>query len=74
MENFEKTLSGWPIVLVTDKKNALINAIKHVFPKTANFFFRWHLNKNIIAKCKTKFKDNESFVEFQQTISDICKC
>jgi hypothetical protein len=51
-----------PKVLCTDQKLALMNGIARVFSGCHNILYCWHINKNIIANCKTCFSD----VEWQQ--------
>jgi transposase-like protein len=36
-----------PNVMVTDKKVALMKAIKSVFPSATNLLCIWHINKNV---------------------------
>ena len=50
-----------PTVIVTDRERALLAAIQNVFPDVRNFLCAWHINKNILAKCKPLFSDSESF-------------
>ncbi|KAH1247894.1 Protein FAR1-RELATED SEQUENCE 5 [Glycine max] len=42
-----------PIVIVTDKDLALMNAVKVVFPECKNLLCRFHIDKNVKAKCKS---------------------
>ncbi|KAH1253358.1 Protein FAR1-RELATED SEQUENCE 5 [Glycine max] len=41
-----------PVVIVTDRDQALMNAMKNVFPKCTNLLCRFHIDKNVKAKCK----------------------
>ncbi len=67
LEQFSKVVT--PKVLCTDRKLALMNGIARVFPGYHNIFCCWHINKNILANCKTRFSD----VEWQHLWSDgIC--
>ncbi|KAH1226279.1 PKS-NRPS hybrid synthetase [Glycine max] len=43
----------FPIVIVTDRDLALMNALKIVFPKCTNLLCRFHIDKNVKAKCKS---------------------
>jgi len=38
-------------VIICDKDLALMNAISIVFPKVHNLLCRFHINKNVKAKC-----------------------
>jgi hypothetical protein len=51
-----------PKVLCTNRELALMNGIARVFSGCHNILCCWHINKNILANCKTRFSD----VEWQQ--------
>ncbi|KAH1254681.1 Protein FAR1-RELATED SEQUENCE 5 [Glycine max] len=42
-----------PGVIVTDKDPTLMNAVKTVFPDCTNLLCRFHIDKNVKAKCKS---------------------
>ncbi|KAL5170148.1 hypothetical protein HKD37_11G031905 [Glycine soja] len=42
-----------PRVIVTDRDLALMNVVKIVFPEATNLLCRFHIDKNVKAKCKT---------------------
>ncbi|KAH1197775.1 Protein FAR1-RELATED SEQUENCE 5 [Glycine max] len=42
-----------PEVIVTDRDQALMNAVKDVFPECTNLLCIFHINKNVKAKCKS---------------------
>ncbi|KAL5123967.1 Protein FAR1-RELATED SEQUENCE 6 [Glycine soja] len=42
-----------PIVIVTDRDLALMNAVKTVFPKCTDLLCKFHIDKNEKAKCKS---------------------
>ncbi|KAH7866059.1 hypothetical protein Vadar_014998 [Vaccinium darrowii] len=48
---------SFPEVVVTDRELALLNAIARVFPKATHLLCRWHIKKNVFAKCRRKFDD-----------------
>jgi hypothetical protein len=60
LEQFSEVVT--PKVLCTDRKLALMNGIARVFPSCHNILYCWHINRNILANCKTRFSD----VEWQQ--------
>ncbi len=60
LERFFEVMT--PKVLCTDRELALMNEIARVFPGCHNILCCWHINKNILANCKTRFSD----VEWQQ--------
>ncbi|KAJ3705596.1 hypothetical protein LUZ61_009301 [Rhynchospora tenuis] len=63
---FKETLGevNQPLVVITDRELALINAIQDVFPSTTNILCIWHINKNILAKCKMYFQTKEDWETF----------
>ena len=42
----------YPQVIVSDRDLALMNAINVVFPEATNILCRFHINKNVKAKCR----------------------
>ncbi|KAH1249253.1 Protein FAR1-RELATED SEQUENCE 5 [Glycine max] len=42
-----------PLVIVTDRDLALMNAVKTVLPESTNSLCRFHIDKNVKAKCKS---------------------
>ncbi|KAH1198354.1 Protein FAR1-RELATED SEQUENCE 5 [Glycine max] len=42
-----------PIVIVTDRDLTLMNVVKTVFPECTNLLCRFHIDKNVKAKCKS---------------------
>ena len=42
-----------PQVIVTNKDSTLMNAMKIVFLEATNLLCRFHIDKNVNAKCKT---------------------
>ncbi|KAL5191889.1 Protein FAR1-RELATED SEQUENCE 5 [Glycine soja] len=42
-----------PVVIVNDRDQALMNAMKAVFPNCTNLLCNFHINKNVKAKCKS---------------------
>ncbi|XP_028053365.1 PKS-NRPS hybrid synthetase CHGG_01239-like [Camellia sinensis] len=53
-----------PEVIVTDRKLALMNAIDRVFSTSRHLLCRWHISKNVLAKCKKMFKSKEEWDKF----------
>lgn len=51
-------------VILTDCELALINAIYELVPTTSFFFYRWHINKNVVKACKKHFLSEEVWTEF----------
>ncbi|XP_077215582.1 protein FAR1-RELATED SEQUENCE 5-like [Tasmannia lanceolata] len=55
---------GQQIVFVTDRELALMKAIEIVFPTAINLLCVWHIDKNILSKCKRHFQDGDNWEEF----------
>ncbi len=63
-----------PQVLITDRDFALINAIHRVFPSSVHFLCQWHIQKNVLARCKAFFTTHsalesivaDNYTEFMQ--------
>jgi hypothetical protein len=52
LEKFKHINKISPKVIVTDRELALMNSLDKVFPGCQNLLCIWHINKNIVAKCK----------------------
>ena len=63
-----------PQVIATDRELALMNAIDQVFSTSKNILCRWHINKNIAAKCKKYFEAGEVFESFLLNWNLIVNC
>ncbi|XP_063939839.1 uncharacterized protein LOC135148514 [Daucus carota subsp. sativus] len=48
-----------------------MNAIKVVFPNTGHLLCVWHIEKNILAKCKRFFDDKEGWNAFLSTWTNL---
>jgi len=53
-----------PQVIATDRELALIRAIESNFPQTRHLLCLWHIEKNVLAKCKGYFNSNGEFETF----------
>ncbi|KAI0993638.1 hypothetical protein K3495_g14546 [Podosphaera aphanis] len=53
-----------PKCFVTDRELALLNTLDELFPSSDHILCRWHVNKNVVAKTKRLFKDQENFDKF----------
>ena len=40
-------------VIVTNRDLALMNVVKTIFPESTNLLCRFHIDKNVKAKCKS---------------------
>lgn len=53
-----------PSVIVTDKEQALINAIEEVYPNSSHLLCLWHIFKNIQTNCCKHFKSEDDWMNF----------
>jgi hypothetical protein len=61
LECFRECFGIDPEVFVTDKEDALRNAISVRFPNATNLLCIWHINKNILKNCLRQVDSRESF-------------
>lgn len=62
-----------PKVIVTDRENALINAITIILPSSTHFLCRWHISKNVLTHINKIFKslskeDSDNLLKYWQTV------
>jgi hypothetical protein len=60
-----------PKCFVTDRELALLNALDKLFPASDHILCRWHVNMNVVAKCKRNLKTKEAFQEFYEAWSTV---
>ena len=53
-----------PVVIVTDRDLALMNAIEVNYPEVYNILCVWHINRNVLKNCKAAFATQEDWEEF----------
>jgi hypothetical protein len=53
-----------PETLVTDRDLGLMGAIRDVFPRAGHLLCQWHVQKNVLARCKRHFSSAEDWEEF----------
>ncbi|XP_068492204.1 uncharacterized protein [Phaseolus vulgaris] len=63
-----------PEVIVCDRDLALMNAINIVFPKARNLLCRFHINKNVKAKCKMLVDSVEAWEVVMDSWRTIIDC
>jgi hypothetical protein len=71
MQSFKNCFGINPKVFVTDKEDALRNAISVVFPEATNLLCIWHINKNVLKNCLNKFDTREQFGNFMKEINQL---
>jgi hypothetical protein len=65
LEAFKEFLGGRHLSLVvTDREQALINALDVVFPSVNHLLCRWHINNNINSNCKKHFATEQLWIDF----------
>lgn len=75
LQRFDKILGSerCPSAFVTDRELALMNALKFVFPEVPQLLCVWNIEKNILAKCKRKFKTGEEWESFLIDWTNVIK-
>ncbi|CAG8486596.1 16233_t:CDS:2, partial [Acaulospora morrowiae] len=53
-----------PQVIISDRNQALMHAIRTIFPESQNFLCVWHIEKNILTNCHNQFSMDEEWIEF----------
>jgi len=64
----------YPIVIVSDRDLALMNAIDVVFPEACNLLCRFHINKNVKAKCKMLVHPREVWDVVMKAWTTVIDC
>ena len=59
-------------MILTDKDQALSNALIEVFPNAAHLLCLWHVNMNVLGRAKVNLKDHDTCTEFMRLFSRIC--
>ena len=60
-----------PLVMVTDREQALLNAIKVIFPSIGHLLCLWHIEKNILSKCMVKFEKEKDWKLFLSSWTNL---
>jgi hypothetical protein len=60
-----------PVTLVTDRDLSLMGAIRDVFPRAKLILCLWHVEKNVLARCKRFFRDAETWQGFFRAWRDL---
>ncbi|XP_006580758.1 uncharacterized protein LOC114411214 [Glycine soja] len=70
------SVDALPRVIVTDRDLSLMNAVKNVFLDATNLLCRFHIDKNMKAKCKTMVAQKNAWdyvMEAWRSLAD-CPC
>ncbi|XP_052730443.1 uncharacterized protein LOC128195805 [Vigna angularis] len=68
------TSEGGPKVIVTDRDLALMNAIANVFPESYQMLCRFHILKNVKAKCKMLVHSTEVWEVLMDAWENVMDC
>ncbi|KAL5141576.1 Protein FAR1-RELATED SEQUENCE 5 [Glycine soja] len=63
-----------PGVIVTDKDLSLMNAVKTVFPDAMNLLCRFHIDKNVKAKCKILVSQKNAWDYVMEAWGSLVDC
>ncbi|KAL5187707.1 PKS-NRPS hybrid synthetase [Glycine soja] len=63
-----------PGVIVTDRDQALMNAVKDVFPQSTNLLCIFHINKNVKAKCKSLIAQKNAWDYVMDSWGSLTDC
>ncbi|KAH1192969.1 Protein FAR1-RELATED SEQUENCE 5 [Glycine max] len=63
-----------PVVIVTDKDLALMNAVKVVFPECTNLLCRFHIDKNVKEKCKSLIGQKNAWDYVMDSWGNLVDC
>ena len=62
------------VVIVTNRDLALMNAVKTVFPECSNLLCRFHINKNVKAKCKSSIGQKHAWEYVMDAWGSLIDC
>ncbi|KAL5158564.1 Protein FAR1-RELATED SEQUENCE 5 [Glycine soja] len=62
------------VVIVTDRDLALMNAVKVVFPECTNLLCRFHIDKNVKAKCKSLIGQKNAWDYIMDSWGNLVDC
>ncbi|XP_014522311.1 uncharacterized protein LOC106778829 [Vigna radiata var. radiata] len=68
------TSEGSPKVIVTDRDLALMNAIANVFSESYQMLCRFHIHKNVLAKCKMLVRSKEAWDVLMCAWENVMDC
>ncbi len=74
VECFHGCFGIYPKVFVTDKEDALRNALQTEFPLAVNLLCIWHINKIILKNVLNQFKCRDSFDCFMRDWNAVLNC
>ncbi|KAH1261042.1 Protein FAR1-RELATED SEQUENCE 5 [Glycine max] len=63
-----------PLVIVTDRDLTLMNAVKTVFPESTNLLCRFHIDKNVKAKCKSLIEEKNTWDYVMDSWGTLVDC
>ena len=72
-DNFLKC-DALPRVIVTNRDLTLMNVVKTVFPKSTNLLCRFHIDKNMKAKCKILVDKKKCIRLWHRSLGSLVDC
>ncbi|KAH1242266.1 PKS-NRPS hybrid synthetase [Glycine max] len=63
-----------PGIIVTDRDLSLMNAMKIIFPDATNLLCRFHIDKNVKAKCKTLVAQKNAWDYVMEAWGSLVDC
>ncbi|KAL8483585.1 hypothetical protein ACS0TY_026318 [Phlomoides rotata] len=62
-----------PTVILTDRELALVNVVESAFPTATHLLCKWHIQKNVLAKCKKAeyFPSDAKWKSFSRSFDDV---
>lgn len=74
LRSIKKLFSGVddPQVIVSDNEKALLKAGQVVFPGATQLLCRWHINKNVLARSKKVFQDEDKWTGMMKAWTTVC--
>ncbi|KAL8492337.1 hypothetical protein ACS0TY_023811 [Phlomoides rotata] len=60
-----------PTIILTNRELALINAVESTFPSATHLLCKWHIRKNMLAKCKKMFPSNDEWKSFSRSFDRV---
>ncbi|EED16916.1 conserved hypothetical protein [Talaromyces stipitatus ATCC 10500] len=56
---------GHPKIIITNKDQALMGAIEAIFPYTRNILCIWHIQKNLMVKCRPALRQEVIRIDYE---------
>lgn len=60
-------------VIISDHDLGWIAGLRQVFPRVSHLLCQWHINKNVLAKCKKFFSQEADWISFLEGWQSMVK-